>query len=65
MVILISTAVKLKLTIIIILQGIQTFNHENDFSILTISPAVDLRVDSDHSLLQTATHADLMRYTPA
>ena len=30
-------------------------------SILTNSPVVDLRVDSDH-LLQTATHADLMRY---
>ena len=40
---------------------IKTLNDENDFSILTNSPAVDLRVDSDH-LLQTATHADLMRY---
>ena len=44
---------------------IKTLNDENDFSILTNSPAVDLRVDSDHNLLQTATHADLMRYMPA
>ena len=34
------------------------FNSENNFSILTISPAVDLCVNSDHSLLQPATLAD-------
>ena len=56
--ILIPTALKLKLIMQIILQGnINIFNPENNFLILTISPAVNLCINSD-----PATHADLLRY---